>query len=106
MHIIWGVLVSAGMWLFRSRIGLIFAAMFAWLGVNIVTFKVVLEPTIDLLNNTMLAAESAGASTLPGVMWQWFQVLQFPGALQMVVTAYATRAGVRAGLIALARVGA
>ena len=105
MPILIGIIVQAGMWIFRSRIGFILAAGLAWLGINLVTFKVVLGPAIELLNNTMASAAAAGSSTLPGVMWQWFQVLQFPGALQMVVTAYVTRQGMKAGLIAIAKAG-
>lgn len=103
MPIIVAWIVEALVWVFRSRIGFILAAGLAWLGINLVTFNVVLEPAIDILNGALNNAE--GASGIGHTMWQWFQVLQFPGALQMVVTAYATRAGIKAGLIAISKAG-
>lgn len=97
MPIIFAWIVDAGVWLVGSQIGRALLLAMAWFGVNYVTLKVVLDPAITILQNTMSGASVGSAGSQLAVMWAWMLVLKFPGALNMVVSAYVTKVAVKGG---------
>lgn len=92
-------IIQALLWVFRTRVGTLILSVLVWAGISYGTVHVVLQPAMTALNNTLSAASSA--SGLGAVMYQWIQVLHFPGALAMVVSAYASKAALTAGKLAL-----
>lgn len=87
-------IIQAGTWLVGSQVGRIILLGLAWFGVNYVTLTVVLDPAVEALQAVMDGASASGSGSMAGLMWEWMLVFKFPGALNMVVSAYVTKLGV------------
>jgi hypothetical protein len=94
MPLLWGIIVDAGVWLFRSRIGLFIMSALAWLGINYGTVKIVLDPTIALINGYLDNMHGGAAGSVSQAMWQWVGVLHFDRALTMIISAYVTKTSI------------
>lgn len=90
-------------WLFMSRLGLFIVTALAWLGINLSTVNLVLEPTMDLL--TGYAQGQGGGGEYFSVAQQWAGVLHFDDALTMVISAYVTKQLVMKGRLFLFKRG-
>lgn len=102
----WGILVSAGVWLFKSRIGLFISSALLWMGINYGSVKMVLEPTIALLDGFMDQSGAGVGGTFAPIMFNWMGVLNFDRAVTMIVSAYVTKQGVTAARLAWFKTGA
>lgn len=99
----WPKMVAAGMWLFKSRLGLIISTAFLWLGVNFATVKIVLEPAIDLLSG--YAQGGMGGGELGTVAVNWLGLLQFDRAITMIISAVVAKHAVMKGRLFLFKRG-
>ena len=91
-------------WLLMSRLGLIIASAMLWLGINLATVNLVLEPLIDQLRGFADSTGSGGGS-LYAAARAWAGVLRFDQALTMVISAYVTKHAVMAGRLYLFKRG-
>lgn len=95
VFVVW--IIEACTWLITTQLGRILLLGMAWFGVNYVTLRVVLDPVISVLNGSLDGASSGASGSILSFMWAWMLVLKFPGALNMVVSAYVTKVAVKGG---------
>ena len=100
---IWPRIVASVMWLAKSRLGLIISTAFVWLGINLATVKIVLEPAIDLLRG--YANSGLGGGQMGAVAVNWLGLLQFDRALTMIISAIAAKHAIMAGRLFLFKRG-
>lgn len=97
-------LVRALGWLYKSRLGLWIASALVWLGINLSTINIVIQPAIDALQGY-----AAGSGSGTGEYWQmgiaWMGVMNFDRALSMIISAIATKHGLAAGRLFLFKKG-
>ena len=94
-----GPVISALVWTFKSRIGLFIASALAWAGLTYGTQKVLIQPTLDLIEAQ--AASVGGQGDLGGAILGWMGVLQFDVAMTMIMSAFVTKMGVSAAKVML-----
>lgn len=90
-------------WLLMSRLGLFIVTALTWLGINLSTVNLILEPTMELLEN--FAQGQGGGGEYFAIAQQWGGVLHFDDALTMVISAYVTKQVVMQGRLFLFRRG-
>lgn len=90
-------ITSAVMWLFKNRIGQILASILGWFGVSLATYKLGVEPFIEMLED--LANSGLGGGEYAAVALQWMGLLNFDKALTMVISAVAAKHAVNAGRV-------
>jgi hypothetical protein len=94
-----GVLVSALAWLFKSRIGLWIATALVWLGINLTTVTLLVEPILDQIQG--LAQGGFGGGSYGVWISAWVGVLGFDKCLTMIGSAYLTKKALTAGRLFL-----
>lgn len=90
MPMIIAALLQGLRYLFMSRLGLFLATALVWLGINLSTINLVLEPTIDLLTG-FAQGSNGGGGEYWGIAQSYAGVLNFDRAITMVVSAYVTK---------------
>lgn len=100
---LWPKAVQAVMWLAKSRLGLVIATAFAWLGINFATVKIILEPAIDFLTDS--ASAGYGGGEFGAVATQWMGLLQFDRALTMIISAVVAKHAIMSGRLFLFKRG-
>lgn len=93
--------IGALVWTFKSRIGLFIASALAWAGLTYGTSKIVIQPTLDLIEAKLQGMGSGG--DLGQAISAWMGVLQFDVAVTMIMSAYATKMAVGATKVFLAK---
>ena len=103
MPIVIGWIISAVLWLFKSRIGWLITQIFVWLGLTYATSTLVLTPTINAIKG--YAQFSGGTGGLAAAAVSWLAVLKFDVALTMLFGAITLKAATQAGRAFLTRRG-
>lgn len=96
---LFAILVDAGVWLFKNKVGLFIAQILLWLGISYGTQKIVLGPLNDLVAAKMAGA--AGASGVGAAAWAWIGVLKFDVFASMMMSAIAIRQATAAAKISI-----
>lgn len=99
----WPRIVSGLAWLFKSRIGLFIVTAFTWLGINLGTIKLVLDPAIAQLR--AYAQAGYGGGDLGATAMAWLGVLNFDKALTMVISAIVAKHAIMQGRLYLFKKG-
>ena len=100
------VALTALRWLLFSRGGFLIMAAFTWLGINFATVNLIIQPTIQALENFAGGGGGAGGGEYYDIAKQWAGVLNFDKALTMVISAYTTRTILMNGRLFLWKTGA
>lgn len=95
------ILVNALRILFMSRLGVMIAGALAWFGLSWGTQKVAIQPAIDTLSSYMNFG--AGGGSFASAAIAYMGVLHFDTAVSMIISAFATRNGVKAARAVLLR---
>lgn len=89
--------------LMLSRLGLFLVTAIAWMGLNLGTINLVVEPTVAQLES--FAAGGGGGGEYFELAKQWAGVLNFDKALTMVISAVITKHAVMKGRLFLFKQG-
>ncbi|MCR6687085.1 DUF2523 family protein [Pseudoxanthomonas sp.] len=99
----WPQVIRGFGWLAKSRGGLFLTTLFVWLGINLGTVKVIVEPTINQLRQF---AQSGGSFGEYGpVAMQWAGMLRLDEAITMVISAVVAKHAIMAGRLFLFKRG-
>lgn len=94
-----GWIISAIVWVFKSRIGLFLAQALAWAGLTYGASKVLVDPAVALLEAKVAAMSGAGG--LAATAFNWMGVLRFDVACTMIMSAYTIKLSANAAKVFL-----
>jgi hypothetical protein len=98
-----GWIMSALVWVFKNRIGLFIAQALLWAGLTYGTTKMVMGPTISLLEGYMQSG--GGGGDIGAAITNWMGVLKFDIAVTMIISAYVAKQSFNAAKVALHKRG-
>jgi hypothetical protein len=104
------LLLSGVMWLFRSKLGFFILMAFVWLGINFATLNLVIEPTIQQLQDFGQMADGGGGGGT-GENWgalakAWAGVMNLDKAISMIISAVVTKHAAQQARLFLTKVTA
>ena len=88
-------IIGAIGWLLKNKLGQWIASSLIWLGISYGTQKLVIGPALDQIRGYMTG--------FSGDLLQWLGLLQFDRAVTMILGAMATKAGLAAAKVFLAK---
>lgn len=92
----WASLIARLASMMQSQIGRWVATAMLAVGIGVATNTVITGPGMDALMDT-IQAQTDGGSALRAAALNWFAFFNMDKAITMVMSAYASRASIRAG---------
>ncbi len=100
-----GAIVRGTAWLFRTKAGLWVATALAWVGLSWTSYRVLLQPAIDQLENFAAGGGAGGTGEYWLMARDWMGVMKFDVAMTMIVSSLVARRAMGAGRLFLTKRG-